>query len=217
MHSNFVTAENQDMRKILFLILSLLLFSCQEETTQEPHPPKSGSYISSYMTNINSVSCYQIFNDKTIHLDFLLLGDNIIYGNIQFDSIARYYNDTSYLEYSMPTNIGVLTPSIKEIHVHTLKKLNEHYDSNSQIDDIVNIQYSSPYNYINSLYKEGIQTSFDKKLSDFNTTGTKLFVNGFSLSFQDITADNGSYPCIITITTSNEVITHDFNLLILKR
>lgn len=190
----------------LFWGLLTLFFSCQSDNLKPDLPPKSGSYISSYITKIQSISTEQVAASSLVRLNFLMLGESATYNSQSFKQIAEFYNDTNYNGHSLPTNISVLSDSIKSIHFFAMEDYNDSYKKNDKIDDIVKIEFENYFDFIKSHYQNSIQTKFKMYLNDFNAGTYKLFVSGFIIELTEIPTLSGSYPLKIGIETSSDYV-----------
>jgi len=197
---------------ILFYFLFLFCFCSCEKAEKPDLPPKSGTYLSSYLTKFQTIEIEPIRNGKSFYVQFHLIGEYAIYNSPLFRQISESYKDTGYSDYPLPTSIPALSDSIKSIHIYTLKDFNETYKKNDKIDDLVKIEYKSFYEFIESHYQNDSGIDNFIFLNDFNRKTTKLFFPGFYFHFIELPSVPGIYTLKIEVETYSDFIESQFNI-----
>lgn len=208
------------MRMFKYLTLALL-FCCFCSCTEEDHSETTyrKTFITGYLSP-ESIHAGQV--DSGIKLT--LKGSMITSGGV-FDSLSKTYNDISYNRH---TNLGfgphiAIDEGVHEIKIETVGDFDSSHPAGSDISELAECSYISYYDYIQSGYKEtekdvaqysDLMEYFPmegakilkNKLSNLNSTNTKLASHDFVLKFNKEPERKGNYQFKLILQMSEKRI-----------
>lgn len=185
--------------KILTQIISVgllcSLFSCSNANEEISGATFNKTFVTGYLTP-ESIVTRKI--DSGIGLT---LKGNVITSGKNFDDLSTYYNDLTYNRYTVCGPRIAISDSIYKIEVRTLEDFDALHPAGSDISDLIECQYISYYDYIQSGYKKenkDIGQSLDmqeysgiegakmlkNELTKMNYSNTKLIAPNFLLKFK---------------------------------
>lgn len=200
----------------LFMVaLCASLFSCSNDA--ETGATYNKTFITGYM-NPEQVVVESI--DAGVEVTFR--GDVITSGDV-FDDLSKAYNDLSYNRYTTCGPRIAISDALSLIKVETIEYFDATHQAGSDISDLVECQYISYYDYIQSGYKEtekdiesysdmmeyyGIEGAklFSDKLSDINYANMNLVAPNFILKFNQTPENSGIYQFKLIFQTQEKVI-----------
>lgn len=185
------------MRTFMYIMMvSLLssLVSCSEKD-DESGAIFCKTFVTGYLIPESIVA---IKEDSGIRL---ALKGNVITSGKAFDDLSTYYNDLTYNRYTVCGPRIAINDSIYKIEVRTVEDFDALHPAGSDISDLVECQYISYYDYIQSGYKKenkDIGQSLDmqeysgtegakmlkNELTKMNYSNTKLIAPDFLLKFK---------------------------------
>lgn len=168
-------------------IIVFLLSGCsnsQEEIWSSSKKPINYSYISCYLTSIDSLKTVYGEQNNKLTIAVLAKGKTELYSSIDFSRIAQYYGDTSYNNNEwLETSTQIFADSIKEINLYNL---DETTSNKHNLNKETSIAYQSYYSFIKSDYNVNIDVNDSCTLEYFNKSNMKLLSSDFSLETSDI-------------------------------
>lgn len=170
------------MGKVIYTLLIIVIYSCSsnsEESGKVDMLPKTGTYISSYLTIPKKAFTNFEYKDNRDRLHILVTGETETYNTFGFQAISNYYHDNKYDGYGLPTNEEVFSEVVKYINVYKVNLENEE----ELINDKVLINYNTYLDFIDSNYKNNSNIEFTKRLNEFNSKENELVSASFSLDF----------------------------------
>lgn len=168
----------------ILLMIITILSSCsnnKDDIESSSKKPVNYSYISCYLTSIDSLKTAQTKQNDKLRIDILAKGETELYSSLDFSRIAYYYGDTTYNNNEwLETNIQILADSIKEINLYDL--CNTPQSDRQNLNTSTEIVYQSYYSFIKSNYNTDINVNDSCSLEYFNKINAKLLSSDFSLS-----------------------------------
>lgn len=185
------------MRTFMYIMMvSLLcsLVSCSEKD-DESGATFCKTFVTGYLTP-ESIVTRKV--DSGIRLT---LKGNVITSGKPFEDLSTYYNDISYDRYTIYGPRIAISDSIYKIEVRTVEDFDALHPAGSDISDLIECQYISYYDYVQSGYKkrnkdirqyidmaeyfeiEGVNM-LKNELTKMNYSNTKLIAPDFLLKFK---------------------------------
>lgn len=172
----------------LFMVaLCVSLFSCSNDA--ETGATYNKTFITGYM-NPEQVVVESI--DAGVEVTFR--GDVITSGDV-FDDLSKAYNDLSYNRYTTCGPRIAISDALSLIKVETIEYFDATHQAGSDISDLIECQYISYYDYIQSGYKEAEKNleSYSDMMEYYLIDGAKLFkynLSGIDYSHMNLVAPN---------------------------
>ena len=121
-------------------------------------------------------------------------GDVITSGDV-FDDLSKAYNDLSYNRYTTCGPRIAISDALSLIKVETIEYFDATHQAGSDISDLIECQYISYYDYIQSGYKEAEKNleSYSDMMEYYSIDGAKLFkynLSGIDYSHMNLVAPN---------------------------
>jgi hypothetical protein len=196
--------------KLLFLVALCILSSCGSD---DPHYEKSSYYITNYLYDIDGAGVHMAdYAPKTLSIT---LSGKVVnrYGlGDSFDihkSFSEKFKDTSFNKSSIKMFIEpVIADTITQINIFCKQAFDSDHPANSNINDIVQLRYTSVKSYIESHYSnsKGYEI-IQEPLNTFNKkTENILFSAYMSIVLDNLPEESGDYDFTIEAFCKDQIL-----------
>jgi hypothetical protein len=222
------------MKLKLFLfvavIVSALLFSCSDDNNKGYWGVmKSPNYVQTYLV-ANDFDLKEVEGADKYVLSILFKGEEIsnLYpaNKLEFEALAKSFNDVSYSGYVMPNANKALTEPLSIVSVTCDKDFDAEHNAGQSLDDIVLFCATSPYNFIQGGYKDFVKDEeypdywygmimnrdvgykpIDMQINAINRDNSLMLYPICYLYFKKSPTTNGEYRFTVTIKVGDTDIT----------
>ena len=199
---------------IMVVFIVGCLTSCSDEDSSGAIYNKT--YITGYLMPES------VTTDNSESGIILTINGNVFTNGDIFNELSKLYNDTSYNRYStLPPRIAI-GETIYKIRIETIDYFDISHPSGSDISDLIECQYISYYDYVQSGYQDEHKNIedykdameyyhingaklFKEKLVDIDYTNMNLCTPGIILKFNEFPENQGKYQFkLVFVTQHNE-------------